>query len=332
MAGLKFPRQFLSDVRRPFREWVASHFPLLAFMNGNSQRFREAIKLPFGYSITDSFDNDDLTMMQDSVSQGCGEGGIIVECFCPLVWRPVGGDHHRAGLITSTQDLKQQVRPSFVNGQESKFINDEEFGFEIFFHGLQERVIAERSIERIDDAGGRAEEGGIAFLTGLVSQGQRQMGFSDSWLTDKQDIASVFYKTEVEERDNALLGYLLCVAEIELLKGLNHRESCFTEPYLRGALFFLQHFFFEQPFEEVEVGQIVPLGDGSLFLVTAANSGQPEIRELIFETFFIHLLVLCQSGIVTCRPHPDGYPGLGWCRAAMGEAAKAYPWRAGVAG
>ena len=69
----------------------------------------ERRRLAFAYSITDSRDNDNLTVIQDSVGQGSGEGGIVVECFCPLDWRSVGGDNHRTGLISRTEHLKQDV-------------------------------------------------------------------------------------------------------------------------------------------------------------------------------------------------------------------------------
>lgn len=95
------------------RDWSRIAGPLTG---RDRKRVLEAIvELTFGYSITDSFDDDYLTMMQDSVSQSSSEGGIVVECLSPLVRRSVGGNDHRAGLVTSAEDLKQQVRTSLVN-------------------------------------------------------------------------------------------------------------------------------------------------------------------------------------------------------------------------
>jgi hypothetical protein len=64
------------------------------YWQGQEESFGTVVELTFGYSITDSFDDDYLTMMQDSVSQSSREGGIVVERFSPLVRRSVGGNDH----------------------------------------------------------------------------------------------------------------------------------------------------------------------------------------------------------------------------------------------
>ena len=83
----------------------------------------------FGWSvfhaIAVSLNDDRLPVMHQPVDHGGGQGVVHVEDRAPVPEGSVRGDHDRAGFIPGGDDLEQQVRTAFVDGQIAQLIEEE---------------------------------------------------------------------------------------------------------------------------------------------------------------------------------------------------------------
>ena len=91
-------------------------------------------------------------MVEDSVQQGAGEGGIVVEDRGPVFESLVGGQHDGTTFVTLADDLKEQVGAVLVDGQVAEFVDDEESWLEI----AGEFALATRCLQRRSAAGSPA--------------------------------------------------------------------------------------------------------------------------------------------------------------------------------
>ena len=71
-------------------------------------------------------------MMQEAVEYGQRQCGVIVKYFRPVFEGFVGG----ACFISFADNLKEQLGPGMVNGQIAQLIQDQKFGFAVFFQLL----------------------------------------------------------------------------------------------------------------------------------------------------------------------------------------------------
>lgn len=56
-------------------------------------------------------------MVQQPVEHGTGQGAVVVKDFGPVFIRLVGGQQEGALLVTLADDLEEEVRTRFVDGQ-----------------------------------------------------------------------------------------------------------------------------------------------------------------------------------------------------------------------
>lgn len=141
------------------------------------------------HAITFPLDDDRFAMMEEAVEDGGGEGGIIVEDGRPLFEGFIGCDADGTALVAFTDDLEQQIGSGFIDGHIAKFIDSEKLRFEEGLDFGFESVGVLGGQERIDQINGGDPADGIAFLTGLMTQGEGQMGFAKADAAEEKDIA-----------------------------------------------------------------------------------------------------------------------------------------------
>jgi hypothetical protein len=71
------------------------------------------------HAVTFPVDYHGFSMVQEPVQNGAGQGAVVVEDFGPVFIRLVGGQQDGALLVTLADDLEEQVRAGFVDGQVS---------------------------------------------------------------------------------------------------------------------------------------------------------------------------------------------------------------------
>ena len=75
------------------------------------------------HSVASPFEGDGFGVVQESVEDGGGQGGVAIEDLRPLLEHAVGGDRDGAALVAVADDLEQQVGAGFVDGQVSEFVD-----------------------------------------------------------------------------------------------------------------------------------------------------------------------------------------------------------------
>ena len=69
------------------------------------------------HAVALPFDDHGFGVVQQPVQHGAGQGAVVVEDFGPVFIRLVGRQQDGALLITLADDLEEQVRAGFVDGQ-----------------------------------------------------------------------------------------------------------------------------------------------------------------------------------------------------------------------
>lgn len=76
------------------------------------------------HAITFSFNNHSLSMVEQPVKQRRCQRAVIIEDFRPFLKHTVGCDHKGTLFISLADDLEEQIRPVFIDGQVTQFIQD----------------------------------------------------------------------------------------------------------------------------------------------------------------------------------------------------------------
>ena len=71
-------------------------------------------------------------MMQHSIQDGAGQGGVVVEDFTPFLIGLVGGEDGAGFFIAATYHLEKEVSSGLVDGNVAHFITDQDSWFEVF--------------------------------------------------------------------------------------------------------------------------------------------------------------------------------------------------------
>ena len=67
-----------------------------------------------------------MTVVEESVEHGGGDGGVAIEDTRPLLEGFVCGQHDGTALVAGTDDLEEQIGTALVDGEVTHFIEDEQ--------------------------------------------------------------------------------------------------------------------------------------------------------------------------------------------------------------
>ena len=78
------------------------------------------------HSVTGAFDEDRLCVVQDTVEDGRGQRGVVVEDVRPVLVCLIGRDHGGAMFVALAEHLKKQIRAEFVDRQVSELVDHQQ--------------------------------------------------------------------------------------------------------------------------------------------------------------------------------------------------------------
>jgi hypothetical protein len=79
------------------------------------------------HAVTGSLDLDDDGVVQEAVQEG-GCYNLIAEDVAPFGEAAVGGKDHCAALVTSVDQLEEEVSPTRRDGQVANLVDDQQRG------------------------------------------------------------------------------------------------------------------------------------------------------------------------------------------------------------
>ena len=90
----------------------------IAFGRFSARKGDRAIGLfALGAAVAVTFDDNRLSVMQETIQQSGSHGGVSGEDSRPVLEGDVGSDDDRAALVAFGDDLKEQLCASLVQGQ-----------------------------------------------------------------------------------------------------------------------------------------------------------------------------------------------------------------------
>ena len=76
-----------------------------------------------------------MAVMAQSVEDGTGQGGVVIECRGPLGWHFVGGEDNGSALVAGADDLEQEVAALLIQWEISEFVEYEQVGVVVLAQG-----------------------------------------------------------------------------------------------------------------------------------------------------------------------------------------------------
>lgn len=154
-------------------------FTALKFFSVRYLSFPMSLNLDlFFHAIAFSFDNDCVGMMQKPVQDSGSKCCIIVKNLRPVFVCPIWGNDDSPFFIATADDLKKQVRSMLVNWQVAKFIEDEQWRFEIPLQAVFQLPRSLSGRQGIDHINSSGKQYGISPEAGFISKCCRQMSFA----------------------------------------------------------------------------------------------------------------------------------------------------------
>ena len=136
------------------------------------------------HSEAAALEGDGFGVVQESVEDGGGQGGVAIEDLRPVLEDAVGGDRDGATLVAMADDLEQQVGAGLVDGQISEFVEDQESWPEEACEVAFELSGGLGGGEGVDGVDGAGEQHGVTVLAGVQPQGGDQMRLAQrTWRT-----------------------------------------------------------------------------------------------------------------------------------------------------
>src|SRR5262245_11443778 len=127
-------------------------------------------------------------MMDDAVDQSRGAGGIREDAG-PVLEGEIGGEHEALLFIPSTDDLKEQVGVSLVEGEIAYLVEDQEADLRVALEAVLEGASGFLSGEVEQELSGGGKEHGVAGEDRLVGDILGEHRFSEPLWRDEHDIA-----------------------------------------------------------------------------------------------------------------------------------------------
>ena len=148
-------------------------------------------------AIAPTFDEEDLDVVSQAVDQGDGAGGVG-EDGVPVLERQVGCDEQGAVLVTTTDELEEQVGGAGVVGEVAQFVDHDQRR-----PGLRCPLMAgfdpSAEVEVEQEVGGRGEAGGVSGEDGLVGDVLGEHGLAEALGPDQDDVLAAGEEVEGED-------------------------------------------------------------------------------------------------------------------------------------
>ena len=158
-------------------------------------------------AIAPTFDEEDLDVVSQAVDQGDGAGGVG-EDGVPVLERQVGCDEQGAVLVTTADELEEQVGGAGVVGEVAQFVDHDQRRPGVVAEAAFEGACGLLSVEVEQEVGGGGEEGGVSGEDGLVGDVLGEHGFAEALGPDQDDVLAAGEEVEGEDafEDGAVEG------------------------------------------------------------------------------------------------------------------------------
>jgi hypothetical protein len=139
-------------------------------------------------------------------------------------------------FISEADDLEEEVCAFLVDGQEAQLVDDEKSGPGVFFQLLVYPslfVCRGQGVDKIDSG---CKKDGVVFKACGIAQGRGQMGFSEPYAAEEDDVGLVFDKVEPEEILDLEPIDFFGPGPVELIQGFDEREASHTDAAFYGSV------------------------------------------------------------------------------------------------
>ncbi len=151
------------------------------------------------HSVTGAFDEDRLCVVQDTVEDGRGQRGVVVEDVRPVLVGSVGRDHRGTLFVALAEHLEKQIRAEFVDRQVSEFVDHQQRRARVTAQFRAQALRGLRRREGVDDIDGSREEYGVPLFAGVAAERRGQVGLAHADAPDEDDVGMVFEEGHPEK-------------------------------------------------------------------------------------------------------------------------------------
>ncbi len=174
-----------------------------------------------------------MRLVYETVDHGVGEHRILEDLVPPLEGQ-IAGDDERFGLAPGREEIEEELRPLFIEGDVAQFVDDDEVVFDepvLVFGQLMRAGALPQFNEKVGRIG---EENFLAFQASLYAESDGDVGLPDPGVPHDQEILSFFQEPEGGDFFEFLPGRRRQAVAIEVLEVFPGGETSLFQPFLRG--------------------------------------------------------------------------------------------------
>lgn len=226
------------------------------------------------------FHVDDVTFMQESVEQGCGEVFVVQESV-PLAKAEVGGEQGAALVMTVLNQGKEVADLLGLGFDVADFINEQDVIATEVFDDFRLTVVRLCLLKLIDQCGEVDVASAVAVLDGLHQEAGGQACFSTAGGTDPDNVLVLVDKTEVvvESLDFCPGEFGLLCKGVGLQNVMYGHLGVFDAP-LQGVFLFVVVFFFDDAFQQFLCAESLGICFFDAVLPVLPQVAQAEVAQL----------------------------------------------------
>jgi len=235
--------------------------------------------------------------MQESVQYGAGQSAVVVEDFGPVFIGLVGGQQDGTLLVTLADDLEEQVRARFVDGQVAQFVHDQDGGFEVTLEFVFEPAHGLRRHERVDDVHGGGEQNRVPPQAGFVGQGADHVRLSKADAAHENDVGFVLQESQAKKVLHLGAIDFLGPVPVKLVQSFETGEAGGGYTTLDGQLVPSLGLAVDEPGQIIHVRPLLLRGLGSQHRILLGHGDEFERGQLFGQSGF--------SGVQGTPPSSD---------------------------
>lgn len=127
------------------------------------------------HAVAESFQDDQVGVVEEAVQNGGSDGAVVVEDAGPLLEGFVGGQDNGTAFVTLADYLEKEIGAVLIYRKISDLVQNQYFGAQIFSEFDFKGVLFLGGAEMIDGINCIGKEDGVGFLTGGIAEGRGQV-------------------------------------------------------------------------------------------------------------------------------------------------------------
>ena len=207
-------------------------------------------------AVAFTLDFNKVSVMEESVEDGCG-GGDIADEFAPFFEGAVGGHESGAEFVAAHDDLKEVFAGFGWELFDAHVVYDEQVAFEVALQGAFVAggiCVVAQVVKDVED--GAVEDDFVGFDE-LVADGLSEVTFASAGRADEEDVFVTFKEVSGCEVVDLFAVDAGIEAEVEAVEGAQFAEVGGFSAALDHALLAHVEFVLEDEFEELQGVEVV---------------------------------------------------------------------------